>query len=125
MRNSLTASLNRRPQLLPSLLNLKPYLVSPPLGATLPKQHSSNFVFIQRSHQPRGESFEEIEEERKSSSHDRFPLRRSLGFESKHDSEKISDCDQLGLTQILVITNDLLDFSASAREILDDLIKFN
>ncbi|KAK9180749.1 hypothetical protein WN944_023884 [Citrus x changshan-huyou] len=52
MRNSLTASLNRRPQLLPSLLNLKPYLVSPPLGATLPKQHSSNFVFIQRSHQP-------------------------------------------------------------------------
>lgn len=25
----------------------------------------------------------------------------------------------------LVITNDLLDFSASAREILDDLIKFN
>ena len=73
----------------------------------------------------RGESFEEIQEERKSSSHDRFPLRRSLGFESKHDSEKISDCDQLGLTQILVITNDLLDFSASAREILDDLIKFN
>ena len=73
----------------------------------------------------RGESFEEIEEERKSSSHDRFPLRRSLGFESKHDSEKISDCYQLGLTQILVITNDLLDFSASAREILDDLIKFN
>ena len=38
----------------------------------------------------RGESFEEIEEERKSSSHDRFPLRRSLGFESKHDSETVS-----------------------------------
>lgn len=64
---------------------------------------------------------------RNSGSHDRFPLRRSWGFESKHDSEKISDCDQLGLTQILVITNDLLDFSASVRvtEILDDLIKFN
>lgn len=45
----------------------------------------------------------------------------------RHDSEKISDCDQLGLTQILVITNDLLDFSVSVRvtEILDDLIKFN
>lgn len=43
----------------------------------------------------------------------------------RHDSEKISDCE--GLTQILVITNDLLYFSVSVRvtEMKDDLIKFN
>lgn len=46
MRHSLTASLNRRLQLLPSLFHLQPYLVSPALRETTQTEGPKDISFV-------------------------------------------------------------------------------